>query len=58
MKIKEHWLGPTNLPITMYRLINEGLDIYNIGTVIGQRHDEYNINPFTHRVHLSTKFGG
>jgi hypothetical protein len=43
LKIKEHWLGMTNLPISMYRFINEGLDLYNIGSVIGQRHNEYNI---------------
>jgi hypothetical protein len=43
LKIKEHWLGCSNLPISIYRLVNEGLDIYNIGNIIGNQHEKYNI---------------
>ena len=46
MKIKEHWFfgkSVKNLPSTIYRLINEDLDIYNIGTILGNSHEKYNI---------------
>ena len=43
IKIKEHWLGCSNLPITIHRLEKEGLDIYNIGNIIGNQHEKYNI---------------
>ena len=43
LKIKEHWLGCTHLPISIYRLINEGLDIYKLGNIIGNGHEKYNI---------------
>lgn len=42
-KIIEHWVGFRNLPITWYRLIKEGLDIPNIGTIIGNGHEKNNI---------------
>lgn len=46
MKIKEHWFyGNHNLPLTIYKLINNAdkLDIYNIGTILGNGHEKYNI---------------
>ena len=41
--IKEHWVSFAGLPVTWYRLCNEGLDIYNIGTILGNGHEKYNI---------------
>jgi hypothetical protein len=48
MKIKNHWLY--GMPVTIYSLFNEGLDIYNIGTnlennqgMFGKGHSMYNI---------------
>jgi hypothetical protein len=43
MKIKEHWFFGCNLPLTMYSLSQKGLDIYNVGTAIGNGHELYNI---------------
>jgi lysophospholipase L1-like esterase len=43
MKIKEHWFFGNKLPATIYRLINEDLDIYSIGTNLGNSHEKYNI---------------
>ena len=43
LKIKEHWLGCTNLPISIHRLLNEGIDIYQVGNHIGNGHEKYNI---------------
>ena len=43
MKIKEHWFFGNYLPATIYRLINEDLDLYNIGTRLGNSHEKYNI---------------
>lgn len=43
LKIKEHWFYNSNLPITIYRLLNEDLDIYNIGNNLGNNHEKYNI---------------
>ena len=43
MKIKEHWFFGCTLPATIHRLINEDLDIYNIGNVLGNSHEKYNI---------------
>ncbi len=42
--IKEHWVCFANLPVTLYRLINEGLPIYKIGTLLGNGHEKYNIS--------------
>ena len=41
--IKEHWVSFAGLPLTWYQLINRGLDIYNIGTKLGNGHEKYNI---------------
>jgi lysophospholipase L1-like esterase len=43
LKIKEHWFFGGNLPLTIYRLLNEELDIYNIGNILGNQHEKYNI---------------
>ena len=42
-KIKEHWVGWAGLPVTWNQLINRGLDIYNVGTKLGNGHEKYNI---------------
>ena len=41
--IKEHWVSFAGLPLTWYQLIRKGLDIYNIGTKLGNGHEKYNI---------------
>jgi hypothetical protein len=48
IKIKNHWLY--GMPITIYTLLREGLDIFNIGTnlenhqgIFGKGHSKYNI---------------
>ena len=46
--VKEHWVSFANLPLTWYRLLNEGLDIYNIGTKLGNGHEKYNIKSGDH----------
>ena len=43
MKIFEHWFFGCTLPATIYRLIHEDLDIYNIGNKLGNSHEKYNI---------------
>jgi hypothetical protein len=43
MKIFEHWFYNCSLPLTIYRLLNEDLDIYNIGNCLGNLHEKYNI---------------
>ncbi len=43
MKIKEHWFFGCILPPTIYRLLNEDIDIYNIGNILGNLHEKYNI---------------
>ena len=46
--IKEHWLGFSSLPLTWFRLLHEGLDIYNIGNILGNGHETYNIKNGDH----------
>lgn len=41
--IKEHWFFNCNLPLTIYRLLNEDLDILNIGNTLKNGHELYNI---------------
>lgn len=41
--IIEHWVGFRQLPITWYRFNTEGLDIPNLGTIIGNGHEKNNI---------------
>lgn len=43
LKIKEHWFYGGTLPLTIYRLLNEDLEIYNIGNILGNLHEKYNI---------------
>jgi hypothetical protein len=44
MKIKVHWLGCSHImPISIYSLKCNGLDIYNIGNNLGDGHELYNI---------------
>ena len=47
IKIKEHWffsnLKKNKLPLTIYTLIHDNLDIYNIGNNLGNGHQLYNI---------------
>lgn len=48
MKIKEHWFyynveNKHNMPLTIYSLLQNGLDIYNIGNNLGNGHQLYNI---------------
>ena len=48
MKIKEHWFYYNveikhNMPLTIYSLLQNGLDIYNIGNNLGNGHELYNI---------------
>jgi hypothetical protein len=43
MKIKEHWFHDGELSITIYKLIKYDLDIYNIGTILKNGHELYNI---------------
>lgn len=43
LKIKEHWFIGDVLPPTIYRFLNQDLDIYNIGTILGNHHEKYNI---------------
>lgn len=41
--IKEHWLGFRNLPVTMYQFIHTHLNIWEIGTLLGNGHEKFNI---------------
>jgi hypothetical protein len=43
MKIKEHWFYNCNLPLTIYTLLKNNLNIYEIGNILGNGHQEYNI---------------
>ena len=41
MKIHEHWGGGGG--VTMYTFLNKNLNIYNIGSILGNGHEKYNI---------------
>lgn len=43
LRIKEHWFGCNGLPISIYTLLTTELNLYNIGNVIGNKHEQYNI---------------
>lgn len=43
MKIKEHWFFNCGLPLTIYKFIKSDLDIYNIGNILKNGHEKYNI---------------
>jgi hypothetical protein len=40
--VHEHWLGfNTNLPLTMYRLANESIDLYTMPIMLGNGHEKF-----------------
>ena len=41
--IKEHWFIADKLPLTIYKFIKTDIDLYNIGTILGNKHEKYNI---------------
>jgi hypothetical protein len=43
LKIKEHWLCVHELPLTIYKLINNDLNLYEIGNILRNGHENYNI---------------
>jgi hypothetical protein len=43
MKIKEHWGFETKIPLTIYTLLINELIIYEIGNILGNGHEKYNI---------------
>ena len=43
MKIKEHWGFESKIPLTIYTLLQHNLNIYEIGTILGNGHELYNI---------------
>ena len=43
MKIKEHWGYGGKIPLTIFTLLRDNLNIYNIGTILGNGHEKYNI---------------
>jgi hypothetical protein len=43
MKIKEHWFFNSKLSLTIYTLLRDNLNIYDIGTLLGNGHEKYNI---------------
>ena len=44
MKIKEHWgFGCKGVPVTIFTLLEENLNIFKIGTLLGNGHEKYNI---------------
>ena len=43
MKIKEHWGFGGKLPLTIYKLLQDGINIYEIGNILGNDHEKYNI---------------
>ena len=43
MKVKEHWGFEGKIPLTIYTLLQTSLNIYEIGTILGNNHEFYNI---------------
>jgi hypothetical protein len=43
MKIKEHWFFNSNFPLTIYGLLHSDLPIYDIGNILSNSHELYNI---------------
>ena len=43
LKIKEHWFCKNDLPLTIYKFINNELDIYDVGNMLQNDHEKYNI---------------
>lgn len=40
-EVHEHWLCKGNLPVTMHRVGNEGLDIKSVPIILGNGHQKY-----------------
>ena len=40
MKIYEHW----GHIVSMYNLVKQGIDLFNLGNILGNGHEKYNIN--------------
>jgi hypothetical protein len=43
MKVKEHWGYEGKIPLTVYTLLRDGLDVYNVGNLLGNGHEKYNV---------------
>ncbi len=43
LQIHEHWLCVGKLPLTIYTLLQYGLNIYEVGNLLGNGHEKYNI---------------
>ena len=43
MKIKEHWGFGGKIPLTIYTMLRDGINIYEIGNILGNNHQHYNI---------------
>jgi hypothetical protein len=43
MKIYEHWGWESRIPLTMYTFVNKDFSIYNVGNLLGNGHEKYNI---------------
>lgn len=44
MKIKEHWCGGGHgVPITIFTLLESKLNLFEVGTLLGNGHEKYNI---------------
>lgn len=43
--IKEHWLGLSLLPVTMWRVVHEGLHIPQVAEIVGNGHQRHPILP-------------
>lgn len=41
--VKEHWMGFKGLAVTMYQFNRSDVDIHQIGTILGNGHEKYNI---------------
>lgn len=43
MRIKEHWAFMGRIPMTMYTLLRDGMNIYEIGKSLGGGHENYEV---------------
>jgi len=48
MKIKEHWGFNWKIPLTIYTLLRDNLNIYEVGSRLGNGHEKYNIEAGDH----------
>lgn len=44
-RIKEHWLGFSSLPVTMWRVVHEGLPIDKVAEILGNGHERFPVLP-------------